>query len=202
MTPAAAFYQDIWVLVHEGVYEPAEDTFMLCDNLDITPGEHVLEIGTGCGLVAVVAGKAGARVVATDQSELAVQNALENITHHRLQTKIEVRRGNLFEPIRSEERFSLIVFNPPYLPSTKADAAYDPAWSGGKAGREITELFLSKCTHHLTPEGRLLLLQSSVSNPEKTQNALEKQFSTVRVKAKKALFFERLLLHEALNPIK
>ena len=200
MSPSAAFYEDIWVIVDDGVYEPADDTFMLCDNLDITPGESFLEIGTGCGLVAIVAAMAGAQVIATDQSEVAVQNAKRNVALHKCTNRIEIRQGDLFEPIRQDEKFSLLAFNPPYLPGTKQDPAFDPAWSGGNKGFEVTERFLEHCKQFLQANGRLLLIQSSLSDPEHIRNRLNQMFNTVDVKEEKAFFFERLILFEARTP--
>ena len=200
MSPSAAFYEDIWVIVDDGVYEPADDTFMLCDNLDITPGESFLEIGTGCGLVAIVAAMAGAQVIATDQSEVAVQNAKRNVALHKCTNRIKIRQGDLFEPIRQDEKFSLLAFNPPYLPGTKQDPAFDPAWSGGNKGFEVTERFLEHCKQFLQANGRLLLIQSSLSDPEHIRNRLNQMFNTVDVKEEKAFFFERLILFEARTP--
>jgi release factor glutamine methyltransferase len=200
MSPSAAFYEDVWVVVDDGVYEPADDTFMLCDNLGINPGEALLEIGTGCGLVAIVAAKAGAQIIATDQSEVAVQNANKNVAFHKCTNLIEIRQGDLFDPIRPDEKFDLLVFNPPYLPGTREDPAFDPAWSGGNKGYEVTERFLEHCKKFLQPNGRLLLVQSSLSDPEHIKQRLEQLFCTVEVKEEKAFFFERLILFEARIP--
>jgi release factor glutamine methyltransferase len=200
MSPSAAFYEDIWVVVDDGVYEPADDTFLMCANLDIMPGERMLEIGTGCGLIAILAAKAGANVVATDQSELAVQNARKNVVLHQCESVVDIRHGVFFTPIRPDEKFSLLVFNPPYLPSTKKDQGFDPAWSGGAKGYEVTDQFLSMCVNHLQSNSRLLLIQSSLSKPEYIQKRLEEIFGSVRIREKKSFFFERLLLFEAKNP--
>ena len=202
MTSAGAFFEDTWVIVHEGVYEPAEDTFLLCAHLDIRPDEYFLEIGTGCGLVAVVAAKAGAKGVATDQSLLAVQNAQENINLHNLNDLVEIRHGNYFEPIKPDEKFTLIAFNPPYLPSSEDDSAFDPAWSGGATGREVSDAFLVQVPEYLEENGRLLLLHSSLANFEETQVHLQQLFHDVKITAERAFFFERLLLFEAKNPRK
>jgi release factor glutamine methyltransferase len=200
MSPSAAFYEDLWVIVDDGVYEPADDTFMLCAHLNITPGERILEIGTGCGLVAILAAKAGAHVVATDLSELAVQNARKNVAFHKCESLVEIRQGDLFAPIHPDEKFSLLVFNPPYLPGTKQDPGYDSAWSGGPKGHEVTERFLSQGINHLQATSRVLLIQSSLSKPEYIQNRLEELFHSVIVKETKSFFFERLLLFEAKAP--
>jgi release factor glutamine methyltransferase len=201
MTPAGAFFEDTWVIVNDGVYEPADDTFLLCANLDVHPTDYLLEVGTGCGLVAIVAAKAGAKVLSTDQSIQAVHNAQENVSLHHLTKQVEVRHGNYFEPIKPHEKFTVIAFNPPYLPSTKKDPAYDPAWSGGVTGREISKTFLAQSPQFLEKTGRLLLIHSSLANPQQTQAQLVQLFHHVRIKAEKTLFFERLLLFEASNPI-
>lgn len=200
MSTLTTVFEDVKVVVMEGVYEPAEDTFLLCHHLDVAPEDRFLEIGTGCGLAAIVAAKKGAHVVATDQSPLAIKNAKENVKRHNLQDRIEVRLGWLFEPIRQNERFSVIAFNPPYLPGTQRDSAFDHAWSGGKDGREITEAFLLQCTQFLDAEGRLLLMQSSLSNPDRTRQMLKTRFHDITIKGEKKFFFERIILFEAKRP--
>lgn len=52
---------------------------------------------------------AGASVVATDVDERAVACASANLK----ETSIDVRKGDLFEPLRGE-RFDIAVVNPPY----------------------------------------------------------------------------------------
>ena len=46
-------YKGIVIYKHPEVYEPAEDTFLFAENLDIQRKDEVLEIGTGTGLIAV-----------------------------------------------------------------------------------------------------------------------------------------------------
>ncbi|MFX1563253.1 MAG: HemK2/MTQ2 family protein methyltransferase [Promethearchaeota archaeon] len=200
MSVKTIVFEDLEVDVTEGVYEPAEDTFLLCQHLNITQGDRLLEIGTGCGLVAIVAAKKGAHVVATDQSPLAVKNARKNVAHNNFRDRIEVRLGWLFEPIHQDERFTVIAFNPPYLPGTQKDPAFDSAWSGGKDGREITEAFLLQCTKFLDAEGRLLLVQSSLSNPDKTGQMLKTLFHESSIKCEEKFFFEHIILFEAKRP--
>lgn len=57
------------------VYEPSDDSFLLIDNLNINPGEKVLEIGTGSGIVAMYASKVAGEVVATDINFNAIEIA-------------------------------------------------------------------------------------------------------------------------------
>jgi len=200
MSPITTFFEDIEVVVMDGVYEPAEDTFLLCQHLNVKPGDRLLELGTGCGLVAIIAAKKGAHVVATDQSPLAVENAKENVKRHNLQHRVDVRTGWLFDPIHQNEQFSVIAFNPPYLPGTQQDSAFDPAWSGGKSGREITEAVLHRCSQFLDANGRILLVQSSHSNADRIYQMLRRQFHIVIIKGEERFFFERIILFEAERP--
>lgn len=200
MTPVELSFCDVKIVVHEGVYEPADDTFLLCQNLDITPSERLLEIGCGCGLVSIIAARKGAVVVATDKSNAAVQNTRENARRNNIFDRIDIRQGHLFEPIHKEERFSLIVINPPYLPGTREDPVYDEAWSGGPDGRDVIDAFLFQCTNYLEKEGRVLIIQSSLSNPEKTRHILDALFEILTIKAEKRFFYEQIFLFEACRP--
>ena len=71
--------------------------------------QRVLELGTGCGLLAYALGRTAASVVATDVDPRAAECASRNLRA----TNIDVRCGDLFSPV-STERFDLLVTNPPY----------------------------------------------------------------------------------------
>ncbi len=62
----------------ENVYEPAEDTFLLADNLMVKKSDKVLEIGTGTGIIAIIASKKAKNVVAVDINKYAVECAQKN----------------------------------------------------------------------------------------------------------------------------
>ncbi len=182
--------------VAENVYEPAEDTFLLADNLDAREGERVLELGTGCGLLAILAAEAGAHVVATDINPAALKCAHANAVVHGVANRIEFRLGSLFEPV-AKERFDLVIFNPPYLPVTPEDALgtlLDLAWEAGPNGRAAINPFLAELPNHLTSCGRALFVQSSLSNLEKTLQRLCEFGFDVDVVRKKLPFEELFLM--------
>jgi len=182
-------------LVDRGVYEPAEDTFLLADNLNVHPHEQVLELGTGCGLLAILAAEAGARVVATDVNQAAIECARANAVTHGVVNRIDFRLGDLFEPVAGE-RFDLVIFNPPYLPVCPGEALgtpLDKAWEAGADGRAVIDPFSNNLSNHLTKAGQGLFVQSSLSNLSKTLKVLREKglrFSMTR----KKLPFEELFL--------
>ena len=82
--------------------------------------QYVCDLCTGCGCVAVAIARnlANCRVVATDISDAALAVATRNISRHGLGGRIELLRGDLFEPIipgLGPAKFDLIVCNPPYV---------------------------------------------------------------------------------------
>jgi Methyltransferase small domain len=72
-----------------------------------------LDLGTGCGIQALLAAKHCDRVLATDVNERALEFAEFN-AHLNGVRGIEVRRGDGFDAA-GDERFDLIVSNPPYV---------------------------------------------------------------------------------------
>jgi len=187
--------------VDENVYEPAEDTFLLAENLHLEKGELVLEIGTGCGIVAIIAAEKAAKVVATDINPYALKCAVANAKQNKVANKIEFRLGNLFEPIRPNEKFDLIIFNAPYLPSEKPlenQSLIEKAWSGGRNGRELINPFISQVSKFLKQKGRVLLVQSNISSITKTlQKFAENGFKAEIVAKRDVGFFESIVLVKA-----
>ncbi len=127
-------------------------------------------MGTGCGILAVMASKRASKVVAVDVNPEAVDCARMNAELSRLGYKIDVRLGNLFEPVRNRERFDLILFNAPYLP-TENDGTkgwLEKAWNGGRDGRRVINQFISDAPKFLARKGHILIVQSSLSDVKAT----------------------------------
>ena len=188
-------YKGLVIYKHPKVYEPAEDTFLLVENLDIKRSDDVLEIGTGTGLVAVYAAQRSRNVVATDINDYALQCAVKNTITNRTYN-VELRKGSLFEPVK-DEKFDLILFNTPYLPTgedEKLDEELNAAWDGGSEGRDTIDQFLNELKAHLKPNGRVQLVQSSLSDNEKTLAKLEELGFDAEITASEKCFFEEIVV--------
>lgn len=118
---------------------------------------RVLDIGTGCGIQALRARRAGDRVVATDVSERALAftrlNALLNDVDG-----IETRFGSLFEPVAGEQ-FDRVVSNPPFVitPRVQGVPAYEYR-DGGMSGDDLVAAFVREVGSVLAPGGVAQLL--------------------------------------------
>jgi len=181
------------------VYEPAEDTFLLARNLSVTQGERVLDMGTGCGILAVLAAERASKVVAIDVNPYATACAQKNAELNGVAGKVETRLGNLFEAVEADEKFDLIVFNAPYLPVEKGEGKswVEKAWTGGKTGRMVIDRFIDKAAEHLTQSGRILLVQSSLSKVEKSLERFSRANLRASVVDREKLDFEEIVLIEA-----
>jgi len=186
--------------VWRDVYEPAEDSFLFAENLTVHEGEHVLDMGTGCGILGIIAARNASRVVAIDISPYAVRCARENAKLNGVADKMFFIQGDLFTPLKAGEKFDLILFNAPYLPSEPLEGGtwIEWAWVGGADGRAVIDRFLHAFPEHLKAGGRVLLMQSTHANLDKTLQTLEDEGFKARVVAKRDLpFFETVALIEA-----
>lgn len=187
--------KEIKILTHKEVYDPAEDSYLLAENLGASKDDIVLDIGTGTGIQALTAAQRAKKVLAVDINPYALETAKKNAEINKIKN-IEFRESNLFEKIKSIEKFNLIIFNPPYIPSDEKDLL-GRAWAGGEKGRETIDKFIEQAPHHLLPGGRIMLLLSSINEPDEVIKKLEEKKLTVTITARKKLFFEELLILKA-----
>jgi release factor glutamine methyltransferase len=157
--------------VNPAVLIPRPDTECLVDDclrlLRDRTGPRVLDVGTGSGCLAVaVAWKhKTAQVTAIDINPEALAVASRNASKHGVGDRIRFLEGDLYGPLPAEERFDLILSNPPYI--RRADLAtlpasvrdYEPrlALDGGADGFAVFDRLLAGAGDHLTPCGSLMV---------------------------------------------
>ena len=180
------------------VYVPAEDSYLLADNLLIKEGQSVLEIGTGSGIVAMYASKLTDEITVTDINFDACRLAEKNFRENGIEN-IEILFGNMFEPVRNR-KFDVILFNTPYLPTEEGEVLEDTinyAFDGGLNGRKVIDVFLNEVGNHLNKGGIVQLIQSSLSGNEETLDMLDKSGFIAEIAASEHFFFEDITLINA-----
>ncbi len=178
------------ILDREGVYPVSEDTLLLASSISVTPGERFLEVGCGTGYISISMALRGAVVAGVDINPLAVALSRENAERCGIEGA-DFFESDLFSAVTGT--VDVIAFNPPYLPSEDIMATgYDACWDGGPTGREVAQAFIAQCAQYLVPGGRVYLLQSSLCNPEKSQEELESRGFAVEAVGTCSLFFEQL----------
>jgi release factor glutamine methyltransferase len=194
------FFKDYVFNVWENVYEPAEDSFLFAENLVVKDQDAVLDMGTGCGILGIIAAANASKVVVTDINLCAVQCALENARINDVLAKMFFVQGDLFAPLKKEKQFDLILFNAPYLPTEHLEdmSVCAKAWDGGSSGREVIDRFVNDLPKYLNRGGRVFLMVSTLSDVDKTLQKFEKVGLKAKAIAKRDLpFFETLILLNA-----
>lgn len=119
--------------------------------------DRALDLGTGCGIQALLVARRAGTVVATDISHRALAFARLNAQLNGV-TNIDFRHGSMFEPVAGEA-FDLIVSNPPFVITPRAEGV--PAYEyrdGGLVGDALVEQFVRTAPAHLTRGGIAQLL--------------------------------------------
>ena len=128
---------------------------------DAPPG-RILELCSGAGQIGLAAALlTGRDVVLVDASEAACEISVRNAADAGLGGRVDVRNGPMDTVLREDERFALVLADPPYIPS--ADTAAFPedpltAIDGGGDGLDLARLCLSVAAAHLEV-GHDVLLQ-------------------------------------------
>lgn len=158
--------------LNEATLEPRPDTELLVEMaLGALPaGGHLLDLGTGTGCIpiAILANQPDATAVAVDLSDLALRAAWDNALRHGVNGRLALLQSNWFEALAGqggEERFDLIVSNPPYIASAVVETLaaevrdFDPrlALDGGPDGLAPYRLIAAEADHWLKPSGRVLV---------------------------------------------
>ena len=167
-------------------YPPSEDTFFIANNIEDEKGNLALDIGSGSGYLTKLLAEHFSFVVGTDIN-------YDVLSHQTYKTK------NLICCNSSDAlnvKFDFIVCNLPYL---ETDEIIDIATDGGKDGFEIPKKIIDSAYRNLKKNGKFVFVTSSLSNYQKLIDYTQNLGLTVRILAKKKLFFEELILVEARN---
>jgi release factor glutamine methyltransferase len=128
---------------------------------------RALDLCTGSGCVAIAFAKARPtwQVTAVDVSSDALELARENALRLGAARLLRLIQGDLFRALPAEERFDLIMANPPYVPASEIAGLavdireFEPrlALDGGPDGLAVTRRLVSDAIEHLEPKAVLAI---------------------------------------------
>ncbi|NKQ38751.1 MAG: modification methylase HemK [Methanosarcinales archaeon] len=185
-------YKKALITLMDGVYEPAEDSFLLADfSLKyVFDDMNVLEVGAGTGFVsAVLKANIDINLIATEINPIA--------THCAKLNGIEVIKTDLFDGLKTIPFFDVILFNSPYLPTSKDEKIngwINYAYDGGNDGQKIINKFLSNVKKYLAKHGVVLLLISSLTGIDAIKDMIEANGFEIKNEESNRYFFEDIIV--------
>jgi len=209
---------------YESVYSPSDDTYLLIDyfkahiddnyfdDIPIDLIQKLLDMGTGTGIVALffqlikkIIPNFKPKIYASDILKEAVIRAKINEKLNGFENEIEFIQSDLFScfPEILKHAFDVIIFNPPYLPSSNLihehenKARIDYSWDGGTRGNDLSLRFLDEAKNYINlhPKSRVYYISSSRVNLNKMLESIKAKGYQHETLEKKHVFFEDLYLN-------
>ena len=148
--------------------------------------KNVLDIGTGSGCIAcTIAKNTDATVLGVDISSDALRVALDNVTKLGINNRAVFRKSDLFEKVREEEKFDIIVSNPPYIPhdvELSEEVMKEPelALRADEDGLEFYRKITEKAPEFLK-EGGWLMYELGIGESNAVKAFMQEHFTDVTI---------------------
>ena len=161
----------IELITEPGVFSPKRidpGTRLLIENLDIPEKGTALDMGCGYGVIGIILAKINPvlKVYLVDINKRAIELAKINAKINKVQDRVIVLQGNLYEPVR-DKKFNLIASNPPI-----------------SAGLKIVGKIVEEAKNHLVEKGIIeIVLRKGVNT---ISSLMEKTYGNVEIVARKS----------------
>ena len=134
------------------------------------PGGTMLELCAGAGQIGLLAAAtSGRRLLCVDANPVACDYARANALAAGIADRVEVREGRLETALSSDERFPVVIADPPWIPRDLTwHFPEDPvsAIDGGPDGLDGARACLAVIGDHLAPGGSAVLQLGSAAQAE------------------------------------
>jgi methylase of polypeptide subunit release factors len=194
VTRAAGFRLTVRPTVFHPRYFISSECFAeFIDGLDLR-GKSVVDIGTGSGILALAAARAGAEyVVATDINPNAALTAADNARANGL-AAVNAVCSDLLSAFAPRPLFDIVLSSPPKHAGEPRDLA-DRGWHAGPHYRDVAALF-EQARERLKPGGRIYVMVSSDSDLALFAQLIECAGLRARLVREHSIFIESLIIYE------
>ena len=163
--------------VNTKVFQPPIENSISSKYINIEKGEKVIDIGTGCGILAILASKMGGKVYATDIDRNSIKLAEENAKLNKVDINFSI--GGLFSSF--EEKFDVIISNisqtilSPLSKNEMGELAVSV--DGGKNGNKWILKLLRKARKYMDSGSRMYVNIYTISDYKKTIKIMRRLYN-------------------------
>ncbi len=185
-----AYFMGDFFKVTTDVLIPRPETELLVTKaielIDNNNMQNVLDIGTGSGCIAcTIAKKTNAVVLGVDISSDALRIALDNVTRLGINNRAVFRKSDLFSKVREEEKFDMIISNPPYIPigtKLEPEVMHEPhiALFAEEDGLQLYRKIVLEAPKHLKHNG-WLIFELGIGEADSVKAFMNEYFDDVEV---------------------
>ena len=152
-------YDGLKLIIPPTVFHPAffgsSKVFLRFLDQQQLEGKKLLEIGSGSGILSLLAARKGAMVTAVDINPSAVEATRQNARHNRLQ--VTAHHSDLFDDLPAQT-FDIIIANPPFFKG-KPEGAAGYAWYAGPEW-QFFDRFFREIDPFLHPDSQVWMILS------------------------------------------
>ncbi|MDP3765363.1 MAG: 50S ribosomal protein L11 methyltransferase [Nanoarchaeota archaeon] len=164
-------------------YKPSFLTELLGNNIEIKKNSVVCDIGSGCGILAILASKIGAKKVYAIDIDKECKKAIEINSKINKTKNIIFLHGSMLKPLR--EKVDTIIANLPQMPSNKK---IDFHRFGSADGTKYIVELVKNAPRYLKKNGVIFFSLMSISNPIKIFKLLKRKYYTTIIASKEREF--------------
>jgi release factor glutamine methyltransferase len=179
---------------HPRIFLSSEYFAEFLDGLDLS-GKSVADIGTGSGILALAAARAGAKsVLALDINPDAARSAQENAQANGLGERVKAACMDLLTALPAQPLFDVILSSPPKHAGEPRDVA-DRGWHAGPHYRDVAALF-QQARERLNPNGCLYVMLSSASDLDVLGQLIKQAGLRAKLAYERSFYVESMVLYE------
>lgn len=155
------------LMVGRETFRPSTISSLLADALEFKPGAVVVDVGTGSGILSIIAAKLGAsKVYGLDAAAETVEIATANAERHGVSDRVEFAQGDMFEPLDPDLEVDVVIGDVSGIPDEIANVSgwFPSGLSGGPTGAELPMRMIEESKRLLKKGGSLFLPTGSLQD--------------------------------------